>query len=292
MPAYTTPSRGFDASRSVACRTSAPRGAPARRRARRQHGAGLPGRRTGASSTVWQPLCRPDGATGRQRAALRHPVPGCQRIALATPGSAGSPSWCTPTTADRVDRTLPGRYRRAAATSSTSTIFPTRACSTAPPSTPRPAAHWWSPEGVSSTATCRFINGRITRSDIITTRQPDLRAEIASQAWVRPPRPAGHRADRLYGILNGIDYDLWNPQTDTPRFRSTSAQQFTTRPNKTRLQQVFRPRGTERRRPVRARRRLVEQKGIDLILAVLHTTRRSPTLSSRSWAAATPCWRS
>ena len=132
-------------------------------------------------------------------------------------------------------------------------------------------AHWWSPEGVEFYSHLSFIKGGITRSDIVTTVSPTYAAEIRQPGLGYGLHGLlGHRADRLYGILNGIDYDLWNPQTDPTIPQHFGAARFHDKgPNKTRLQQVF---GLEERNDVVLFGhvgRLVEQKGIDLILAVL-----------------------
>jgi starch synthase len=74
--------------------------------------------------------------------------------------------------------------------------------------------------------------------------------------------------DRFVGILNGIDYELWNPETDPYLTAGYSHSDLATRHrNKTSLQRTY-------RLPRRARvpvfvmsARLVEQKGLDLVLA-------------------------
>jgi starch synthase len=131
--------------------------------------------------------------------------------------------------------------------------------------------HWWSPLGVEFYNHLSFIKGGIALSDIVTTVSPTYAAEIREpQLGYGLHGLLSHRADRLYGILNGIDYELWNPQTDPTIPQHFSAATFEGKAaNKARLQQVF---GLEARTDAILFGhvgRLVEQKGIDLILGIL-----------------------
>jgi starch synthase len=132
-------------------------------------------------------------------------------------------------------------------------------------------AHWWSPQGLEFYNRLSFIKGGISLSDIVTTVSPTYAVEIRQPSLGYGLHGLlGYRADRLHGILNGIDYDLWDPATDLSIPQHFSADAFhDKRANKTRLQQVF---GLEERADVALFGhvgRLVEQKGVDLILAVL-----------------------
>lgn len=73
--------------------------------------------------------------------------------------------------------------------------------------------------------------------------------------------------DRFVGILNGIDYTLWNPETDPYLTAGFSASDLTPRPrNKASLQRAY---GLPRRSRTPLfvmSARMVEQKGFDLIL--------------------------
>ena len=131
--------------------------------------------------------------------------------------------------------------------------------------------HWWSPQGVEFYNHLSFIKGGISLSDIVTTVSPTYAAEICQpHLGYGLHGLLGHRADRLHGILNGIDYELWDPATDPTIPQHFSADSFHYKaPNKARLQQAF---GLEERGDVLLFGhvgRLVEQKGVDLILAVL-----------------------
>jgi starch synthase len=60
-----------------------------------------------------------------------------------------------------------------------------------------------------------YLKAGIMFSDVVTTVSPRYAAEIQT-----PEYGCGFdgilrsRGDRLVGILNGIDYDQWNPSTD------------------------------------------------------------------------------
>ena len=130
---------------------------------------------------------------------------------------------------------------------------------------------WWSPDALEFWGAFSFLKGGIALSDLVTTVSP-------TYAWeIRQPHLGcgldgllNHRADRLYGILNGIDYELWNPASDPAIAQHYGPESFRLKSrNRTRLQQQM---GLEPRRDAMLFGhvgRLVEQKGVDLILAVL-----------------------
>jgi len=61
-----------------------------------------------------------------------------------------------------------------------------------------------------------FLKSGIAFADVITTVSPRYAREIQS-----PPLSYGlegilsHRKDDLFGIINGVDYNVWNPETDS-----------------------------------------------------------------------------
>jgi len=132
-------------------------------------------------------------------------------------------------------------------------------------------AHWWTPNSVEFYGHLSFIKGGLALSDVITTVSPTYAAEI------RQPHLGyglhgllSHRADRLYGILNGIDYELWNPETDPAIAQHYRATAFGRKHvNKAALQETFGLEGRDDALLFGHVGRLVEQKGVDLILAVL-----------------------
>jgi starch synthase len=116
-----------------------------------------------------------------------------------------------------------------------------------------------------------FLKGGIKASDIVTTVSPTYAKEIrtADQGWgldgiLRDMGP------RLRGILNGLDYEIWNPETDRAIVAPYSAED---------------PSGRQTNREVLHRQlqlypdpqaplfafvgRLVEQKGVDILARVI-----------------------
>ncbi len=74
---------------------------------------------------------------------------------------------------------------------------------------------YFNPEGIEFYGKVNFLKGGIISADAITTVSENYAREILTEEY-------GHglqgllkkRASRLYGILNGIDYSIWNPETD------------------------------------------------------------------------------
>ncbi|ROR32872.1 glycogen synthase GlgA [Inmirania thermothiophila] len=77
-----------------------------------------------------------------------------------------------------------------------------------------PAA-WWHPEALEFWGAMAFIKGGLAFADRITTVSPTYAREIRT-----PTHGEGldgllrARSERLHGILNGVDYALWDPRHD------------------------------------------------------------------------------
>lgn len=129
----------------------------------------------------------------------------------------------------------------------------------------------WHPAGLEFHEMLSFIKGGLVYADYITTVSPTYALEIQT-----PELGYGleglleHRKEFLGGIINGIDIDQWNPEKDP-----YIAQHYTVatlnkkRPNKSELQERFALPVTDRVPLFGLIGRLVEQKGIDLILECL-----------------------
>lgn len=127
-----------------------------------------------------------------------------------------------------------------------------------------------------------FLKAGIVAADSITTVSPRYAREIRS-----PERGCGlqqvldSRADRLTGIINGIDRVAWDPATDqhlTAGYERSSWRQGK-RANKQSLQQEFALEPNSDVPLIGLVGRLAEQKGWDLILPVLerHLVQQRPT---------------
>ena len=127
---------------------------------------------------------------------------------------------------------------------------------------------FWSADSMEFYDQFSFIKGGLIHADYLTTVSPTYASEI-----LRPEFSCGldgllqHRSTDLTGILNGVDYQVWSPDTDSlinSQYEATSPQNKA--PNKAALQQMF---GLPVRDDVLLLGhigRLVEQKGVDLII--------------------------
>ncbi len=136
-------------------------------------------------------------------------------------------------------------------------------------------SHWWSPEGAEFHGGFSMLKAGIVYADAVTTVSPTYAAEICTPEY-------GYGLDgllqsrqyKLHGILNGIDTSIWNPSTDPhlPAHYSMSRINPGKRRNKQALLERFLT-GVDDA-VVQAPLfglvgRLVEQKGIDWVLAAM-----------------------
>ena len=134
---------------------------------------------------------------------------------------------------------------------------------------------WWTPEGVEFHGGFSMLKAGIVYADAVTTVSPTYAAEICTPEF-------GYgldglllsRQDKLHGILNGIDTRLWNPSTDPhlPAHYSMSRILPGKRRNKQALLERFLPQADDAsmQAPLLGLiGRLVEQKGIDWVLAAI-----------------------
>lgn len=123
-----------------------------------------------------------------------------------------------------------------------------------------------------------FIKGGLAHADMISTVSPTYAQEIRTPAYgCGLDGLLNQRAARLTGILNGADYTQWDPQHDTLIPFNYNAQSLHNKAaNKAALQrQVGLPIAADI--PIIALvSRLVEQKGIDLLLNSLPELLRHP----------------
>lgn len=136
----------------------------------------------------------------------------------------------------------------------------------------------WSMHALEYHGQFSFIKGGIVFADQITTVSPTYAREIRTFSF-------GHglhellrqRASDITGILNGVDYDIWNPETDryipANYTLSTIADK---QKNKVALQQAFQLPINKNTPIISFIGRFAEQKGIDLILHALHDCLNMP----------------
>ena len=131
--------------------------------------------------------------------------------------------------------------------------------------------NFWSTEAMEFHNQFSFIKGGLVFADWITTVSPTYAKEICtSEFGCGLEGLIEHRKDALTGIVNGVDYAVWNPARDLQipvQFNQRSLSHKIE--NKRALQERFEL-PVDNRTPLFAViSRLVEQKGIDLILEVV-----------------------
>ena len=131
--------------------------------------------------------------------------------------------------------------------------------------------HLWSPNALEFHGQLSFIKGGIVFADRVTTVSPQYAREIQT-----PEFGCGlegllqHRQSVSNGILNGIDIDEWNPETDPHIAKHYSASSLAFKKvNKTALQKTFNLPQDKKTLLLGFIGRLVEQKGVDLIIEVM-----------------------
>ncbi|MBI3898281.1 MAG: glycogen synthase GlgA [Gammaproteobacteria bacterium] len=126
----------------------------------------------------------------------------------------------------------------------------------------------WSSHGLEFYGQLSFMKGGLAFADRLTTVSPTYATEIQTAAFGYGLEGLlQHRADRLVGIVNGIDTAEWDPANDPHIAQRYSVGSLARKPaNKTALQKLCGlPLLTDR--PLLGMvGRLVEQKGIDLVL--------------------------
>ena len=129
----------------------------------------------------------------------------------------------------------------------------------------------WNPKGIEFNGMLSFLKGGLAYSDRITTVSPTYAREIQTADFGYGLEGLlSYRKECLTGIINGIDAEHWNPETDPNINEHFGLATLNKKKlNKTALQnKYFLP--LDNNIPVIAVvSRLVEQKGIDLVLDCL-----------------------
>ncbi|MDD5462762.1 MAG: glycogen synthase GlgA [Methylococcales bacterium] len=129
----------------------------------------------------------------------------------------------------------------------------------------------WNPAGLEFHEMLSFIKGGLIYADYITTVSPTYALEIQTAEFGYGLEGLlEHRKEFLGGIINGIDLDQWSPETDPYIFQNFTVETLDKKSlNKAELQKKFGLPVNERIPLLGLIGRLVEQKGIDLILESL-----------------------
>jgi starch synthase len=134
-------------------------------------------------------------------------------------------------------------------------------------------AHAFTIDGVESYGNIGFLKAGLQFADRITTVSPTYAQEIqAGDNGCGLDGLLRARSCVLTGIRNGIDVDVWNPQTDTKiasRFGPTTL--TARRPNKAALQRRFGLRQAPERLLFAVISRMAWQKGLDLLADAMPT---------------------
>jgi starch synthase len=129
----------------------------------------------------------------------------------------------------------------------------------------------WHPDGLEFHGMLSLIKGGVVYADRITTVSPTYALEIQTPGFgYGLDGLLRYKQDVLSGILNGIDIEQWNPQTDTAIAQCYGINTLEQKQvNKTALQEKLSLPVNPQLPVFGLISRLVEQKGIDLILECL-----------------------
>jgi starch synthase len=132
-------------------------------------------------------------------------------------------------------------------------------------------ADFWSTDAMEFHDQFSFIKGGLVSADWITAVSPTYAQEIQTNEFgCGLEGLISHRADTLSGIINGVDYSVWNPGRDLHIPVPFNARSLNKKAeNKRALQQYFGLPVDESIPLFATITRLVEQKGIDLILDIV-----------------------
>ncbi len=138
--------------------------------------------------------------------------------------------------------------------------------------------HFWQNSALEFYNQCSFIKGGLVYADDVTTVSPTYAGEICeSPGGMGLEGLLRERRERLVGILNGIDNGVWNPAADPYLVQCYSRETLADKAhNKFALQSALGLASRDNCPLVGIVGRLVEQKGLELILPVLADILASP----------------
>lgn len=129
---------------------------------------------------------------------------------------------------------------------------------------------YFSMDGLEFYGNVNYLKAGLAYSDYLTTVSPSYAEEIQTgyygeqlDGFLRK------RSNQLMGIVNGIDYDIYNPNTDPYLFKTYQTYKGKLE-NKRKLQEKVKLPIQDSTPVISMITRLVEQKGVDLVLRVFH----------------------
>ena len=139
-------------------------------------------------------------------------------------------------------------------------------------------AHLWQEQGLEYYGQCSFIKAGLVFADEITTVSPSYASEICeSPGGMGLEGLLSQRRDHLTGILNGIDSKTWDPANDPHIVKTYNADNLDAKAvNKSALQQQLGLPPQQDCPLLGFVGRLVEQKGLELILPVIEQLLDTP----------------
>ena len=129
-------------------------------------------------------------------------------------------------------------------------------------------AYYFAPDKLEAYGDANYLKGGIVYADAVTTVSDTYAEEIKTPFYgERLDGLMRARANCLYGIVNGIDYNEYNPETDTMIYKNYNARNFRKEKvkDKKALQQELGLPVDEKKFMVGIVSRLTDQKGLDLI---------------------------
>ncbi len=133
----------------------------------------------------------------------------------------------------------------------------------------------FNPEGMEYFDKINLLKGGIEFSDTVNTVSKKYSAEIQTEEFGFGLSGVLKNKGNIYGILNGIDYDEWNPETDKYINKNYSAENFKTGKKSCKRDLLNLFFGKEKSRPLLDRpllgvvSRLEDQKGFDIFIKII-----------------------
>ena len=133
-------------------------------------------------------------------------------------------------------------------------------------------AEWWSPDYIEFYDGFSMLKAGLVFSDAVTTVSPNYAKEICTEKYGnRFEGVLSSLGDKFSGILNGIDLEIWNPETDPYIKQNYTYENNLMAAKRANKMDLLERTGLSKKQvPVLGFvGRLVEQKGIDLIISIL-----------------------